>query len=127
MLSYSAYKIVHLTGIFLLFCALGGLSSLSAKGALAEGGPARKFASAAHGLSLIIVLVGGMGLLARLGMNGPWPMWVWLKIALWFVMGALIIVIRRAGTKAGILLFLFPLLGALAAFLAVYKPGSGPQ
>lgn len=126
MLSYSAYKIVHITGILLLFCALGALSALSAHGVLAEGGRARKFASAAHGTALLIVLVGGMGLLARLGMNGPWPMWVWLKIALWVIMGALIVVIRRVGTGAGILLFLFPLLGAVAAFLAVYKPGSGP-
>jgi len=122
MLSYSVYKVVHITGILLLFCALGGLTTLSARGVLADGGRARKFASAAHGISLLIVLVGGMGLIARLGMNGPWPLWVWLKIGLWFVMGALIIVIRRAGSAAGVLLFLFPLLGAVAAYLAIYKP-----
>ena len=126
MLSYSVYKIVHLVGIFLLFAALGALSALSAKGALAEGGPARKLASAAHGTALILVLVGGMGSarpprdggqLADVGLAEDRPL---------VVMGAVIVAIRRAGSGARDPALPLPLLGALAAWLAIYKPGSGP-
>ncbi len=127
MISYTVYKVVHITGVALLFSALGAVALASAEGLLEDRNRARKIIGIAHGTALVIVLVSGMGIAARLGLMGEtWPLWIWIKIGLWAVMGAATALIRRVPGRFAWVLFLLPLAATFAAYLAIYKPGSGP-
>jgi hypothetical protein len=68
MISYQAYKVIHLIGIFLTLAALAGLALAAANGATKQTNSARKLISASHGLGLFIVLLGGFRL-PRLGLG----------------------------------------------------------
>lgn len=120
-MSYPLFKVLHLLGVFLLFAALGGavLRAYAARQAPPRD-HASKLVGITHGLALVILLVTGFGILGMLGLGVPG--WAWAKLALWLVMGALVVVIRRAPGQAGWLWWLLPLLGLVAAWLAIYKP-----
>jgi hypothetical protein len=127
MISYSAYRVIHLVGIFLLLVVLGGAARAGRAAAgdtTREAVRARRLAAGLHGLALFIVLLGGFGLLARLGIvhGTEWPGWVWAKVVIWLVAGGLIVVPRRKPGWGAALLFVLPLLGGLAAWLAIFKP-----
>ncbi len=115
-------KLIHLLGIFLLFTALGGSCALAMVGDTVSGSRVRRLTGILHGVALLLILMGGFGMLAKLAFAGGWPLWVWLKIVIWLLFGGATVAIHRAGKKAGVLLVLMPLLGGIAAFLALYKP-----
>ncbi len=123
MLSLTFYKLLHLFGVLVLFTALGGLVAVAAAGGSNE--RLHKLAGMAHGIALVIVLVAGFGLVARNAFSGGWPPWVWLKLGIWALFGAATMVIHKAGRAATWLLFALPLLGAVAAWLALYRLGGG--
>ena len=78
-MSLQFYHYLHLIGLILVFVGYGGLlSSERAKSAMMW-----------HGIGLLISLVSGFGMLAKLGMSWPWPLWIWIKVALWLVLGFL--------------------------------------
>jgi len=116
MIPYATYKVLHLAGIFFLLFSLSSylvvVNSKSDK--------FRKLASIMHGISLL----GGFGLLARLGiMHGTdWPVWVWAKLAIWILMGAMVFFIKKFQSLSQFLWFAVPVLAIIAAYLAVYKP-----
>jgi len=118
----SAYRVIHILSVLLLFTALGGLLLASRAGVTT--GVSRKTAGITHGLALILILFTGFGGLAKIGLSNPaaWPAWVWLKALIWLVMGGIIVLIRRAPRSTTLLWWLLPILGALAAYLAIYKP-----
>lgn len=123
MISYSVYRLVHLVGIFLLFVVLGGLSYGASRSEAGRGASSR-LAMALHGVALFIVLLGGFGLLARLGIvhGTSWPAWVWAKLGIWVLAGAAVIIPRWKPQWAGGLFVALPVLGGLAAWLAIFKP-----
>ena len=123
MLSYSFYQVLHLFGAFVLFSALGGMCALALSNEAGE--RARRLLGIAHGVALLLVLVAGFGQLARLGEYWPVPLWAWLKLGIWVVLGGAVTVVRRRPDLAGLLLWLLPLLGALAGYLAIYRVGGG--
>jgi hypothetical protein len=49
---------------------------------------------------------------------------VWPKLAIWLVMGGVIALAYRGQAVAKALWIAIPLLGAVAAWLAIYKPGA---
>ena len=122
-MSLAFYKVLHLFGFGLLFAGIGGLCALSIAGA--DSPKARKLASILHGASLVIVLIAGFGLLAKLGIGAAIPLWIWLKILIWLALGAAIVVLKRAPQYAAALFIALPILGAIAGYLAIYKLGSG--
>jgi hypothetical protein len=75
-----------------------------------------------HGIGMVLVLVGGFGMLARLGIFWPWPGWIVGKIIIWLVFGVLIAVIGRVPALAKPLWWITIALGAIAAYLALNKP-----
>ena len=120
-MSLSFYKVLHLFSIMLMFSALGAVVCAAAAG---DGSPRlKKLGGIAHGIALVLILVAGFGLLARQGFTGSWRLWVWLKMAIWLVFGVATVVARKLGEKAGWLLVALPALGAVAAWLAVYRVG----
>ena len=120
---YEAYKVLHVLGILFLFVALGGVALHAWNGGTKQENQGRKAATAMHGLGLFFILLAGFGMLARLGIiQGGLPGWVWAKLVLWLVIGGLFLLPYRRPSLAKPVFFLLPLLGALAAALAIYKP-----
>ncbi|MES2306744.1 MAG: hypothetical protein V4558_14670 [Gemmatimonadota bacterium] len=123
MISYGIYKIVHLSGMFLLFTILGGIALHVLNGGTRESNVGRKLAGALHGVALFVILLGGFGMLARLGMvRGAFPGWIWAKLTIWVILGVFGTLPYRRPEVAKVYLFALPLLGALAAWFAIYKP-----
>jgi len=80
------YKILHLAGVILLF--LGLASALMPKDT-----PHRGIGLLFHGLGLVILLVAGFGLIAKLQIGFPW--WVVVKLVLWLAFGAMPLIGKR--------------------------------
>ena len=114
-----SYKALHVLGLFLVFTGLGGLMIQALTGT-GDNRAARRLVGIAHGVGLLIVLVSGFGGLAKLQVG--LPVWVWLKVAVWIVIGGVIVVIRRQPKLVGALWWVLPLLGAFAGYLAIFKP-----
>jgi hypothetical protein len=126
VISYELYKVIHLVGVVAVFAALGGAALLAIHGGAAPGTPARRATALMHAAGLLLVLVAGFGLVARLDLfTGGMPMWVAGKLGVWFLAGIALTIPRRRPSFARPMLFLgLPLLAAAAAWLAVYKPGN---
>jgi len=107
--------------VFMILVALGGLI-LHQIGASTREQVWRRPVAITHGIGMVLVLVGGFGMLARLGIFWPWPGWVIGKIVIWLVFGVLVAVIGRAPTLAKPLWWITIALGAIAAYLALNKP-----
>ena len=120
-MSYAAYKVIHILGVLFVFTSLGALM-LASQAAVERG--ALKLAGMTHGIALILVLVAGFGTAAKLGLPNPgaWPLWLWIKVTVWLVLGGIIVLIRRSPQLVGLLWWLLPLLGGIAAWAAVFKP-----
>ncbi|MBO6575434.1 MAG: hypothetical protein JJ896_08465 [Rhodothermales bacterium] len=112
------YKVLHLLGLMLVFAALGGAAI---EAALKEK-PWKKMHAILHGSGLFLLLLGGFGMLARLGIISGWPGWVWAKLAIWVILGGSLTAMRKMPERGRPLLFGAILLGTLAAYLALYKP-----
>lgn len=124
-MDYNVYLLIHLFGIFTVLAAAGSLAYREAVGG--PGGPgeagARKLIMVEHGLGLLLMLVSGFGLLAKLEIHGV-PGWAWVKIAVWLLLGAAPFLIRRffRGSKALVFWALLPILAIASGYLAKSKP-----
>lgn len=123
MISHSAYWYMHIFGIGLLILAVGGVSLHAMSGGTKATSGGRGIAAASHGVGLLLILVAGFGMLARLGIvQGGLPGWVWAKLVTWTLIGGLFMVpYRKPGlsklvwvSTAGLVLF--------AAWLGHSKP-----
>lgn len=120
-MSFETYKIIHLGGLLLLFFGLSGAVTLKMAGAPFTG-PAKKMAFMTHGIGLLLMLLGGFGMLARLGIMGNLPGWVYGKLVIWLTLGGAITLAKRKGQIGWPLMVLFVGLGVTAAWLAIMKP-----
>ncbi len=118
-MSAQTYNVLHVLGILFAFTALGG-ATLRALAGTGEDAPGRKLAIITHGVALLLILVSGFGMLAKLKLG--FPLWVWAKLVIWLLIGASIALIRRLPAHASLFWFALPVLGAIAAYLAIYKP-----
>jgi len=116
--SYLTYKILHLVAILFLFTSLGSLAVLGRSGDPRS----RTLASIVHGVSIVVILVAGFGLLARLGHFGDIPGWAYAKIVLWLLLAVAAWPLRRRPEWGTALWLVLPALGGIAAWLAVVKP-----
>lgn len=122
-MSYAAYNFLHILGVIFLFMALGGTIIHVINGGTKEDNAWRKPLSIIHGIAMLILLVGGFGLMARIGIDhAAIPGWIWGKLLIWVLLGAAIAIPYRVREWAKPLALIVPLLGALAAWLAIYQP-----
>ncbi len=113
---------MHLTGVLMVFLSLGGITMHVINGGT-RAHAWRKSAAITHGLGLVLSLVGGFGLLARIGvMHGSMPGWATAKIGIWIVFAAMSGIVVRKTNLAKPLWILTILLGGTAAYLAGSKP-----
>ena len=122
MISYPVYKLIHVLGILMLFLALGGSLVHVINGGLKSDNRWRRAIAIAHGVGLFLILLGGFGMLARIQVNWPWPGWVYVKVIIWLAFGGATALIGRLGRGGSWLWYVLPVLGLLAAYMALYKP-----
>lgn len=113
-MDYLTYKIIHLAGIMTLFAAIGGLMASDPRKPASMRGYA-----ALHGAALLLVLVGGFGMQAKLKMGIP--SWIIIKIGIWLAMGFALVVFKRRLIPTRIAFGLILVLGVFAAYLGIYK------
>jgi hypothetical protein len=120
LISYPIYKIVHLLGVLMIFLSLGGITVNAINGG---GKDSRKRVSITHGIGLLLALIGGFGLLARIGVShGSIPGWAIGKLGIWFIFAIMIGVLIRKPNLARPFWGLTIFLGGIAVYLAGYKP-----
>lgn len=120
-MSYEFYKVLHIIAAFALLLALGGLTLHIMNGGTRQY-PHRRFIMIMHGIAMLISLVAGFGMLARLGLTSTMPGWALAKLAIWFLLGVIPAVIYRKTQMAMTLWFVILALAGGAAWLAINKP-----
>lgn len=120
-MSYEFYKVLHLLGLILLFFGLGGLL-LAAYAKVELKKQARILGFVSHGVGLLLILVSGFGMAARLGLVSGLPNWVKAKVGIWLLLGLAISVVKRRGYIGWPIAILLWGLGITAAFIAINKP-----
>lgn len=119
-MSYEFYKIVHIFAALFMMLGLGGYVLHGLNGGTKETNEHRKMLGMTHGISLLVMFVAGFGLIAKLGVG--FPGWVIAKLVVWMLFGASIKLIGARPDLAKPLFFALPVLGGIAAWLAVAKP-----
>jgi hypothetical protein len=120
-MSYQFYKILHVIGFILLFFGFGGLLTAAySKVELKK--PARLMGFLSHGLGLLLILVSGFGMAARLGFISGLPNWVQAKVGIWVLLGLCISIVKRKGHIGWPVAILIWGLGSTAAIIAINKP-----
>ena len=124
MLPHSFYNVLHILGIVLVMSALGGIAMHALNGGTKQTNVARRLVVSLHGLGMLLILVGGFGMLARLGFQhgATFPGWLLVKLAVWLTLAAIVIVPYRRPAVAKRVSLALPVLGGLAAIMAIYKP-----
>lgn len=117
-MSYEFYKILHFTGLILTLTSLTGYLFYLMQNKTNE---KKKFFSILHGVGLLILLVSGFGLAARLGYMQQLPNWIYIKLAIWVVLGGAIAIVKRNILSPVNTYILITVLGVLAAITAVTK------
>ena len=117
-MSLEFYKILHLAGLMALFLGLGGLLAVQGHG----NPPTRKLVSIFHGTGLLLLLLGGFGMLAKLKLG--FPGWAIAKMVVWLAMGGMLVLGKRRVFSPAVTWVLAIILGILAAWLGLTKPGS---
>jgi uncharacterized membrane protein SirB2 len=119
-MSYEIYKILHLLGLTLVVLSLGGIIVHTINGGSKATNAFRKGAVITHGVGLLLLLVAGFGMLARLGIHS-FPGWVVGKVIIWLALGAFVAFAYKQNL-ARKLWFAVPVLVVIAATLAITKP-----
>ncbi len=115
------YRIVHFSGLFLTVFALGAYCMHGLSGGTKKTNNHRALLSMTHGLGLLLALIGGFGLHAKLHISG-FPLWLILKMAVWAVFGFMIVPISRMPHIARQIWSILIACTLFALYLAVYRP-----
>lgn len=119
---YEFYKVLHITGLILVFSGIAGVFFPVLAGHPLEG-KNKRFAFITHGIGLLLMFVSGFGLLARLGIaKDGLPHWIYAKLVIWLFLGGAIALAKRKGQIGWPLFVLFVGVGITAAIIAVIKP-----
>lgn len=120
-MSYEFYKIVHIAGLLLTVFGLFGLITVNLNDSVPKPS-VRKIMLMTHGIGLLLLLVAGFGLAARLNLMGQLPNWVYAKLGIWLLVGAAPALIKRQPKKGMLWLLVILILVMLAVTFAVTKP-----
>ncbi len=115
-MSLPFYHIIHLIAVMALFAGTGAAL------ASADHGATRKFGAILRGVALLLLIVTGFGLLAKLDIMKSMPVWVWLKLAIWMIAAVLPVFVKRKLLPATTAVFIALALGGVAAWLGYLKP-----
>ncbi len=124
MLSREFYNVVHIVGIVTLMSALGGVALHAMNGGTGDDNRSRRFIATLHGIGAFLILLGGFGMLARIGFShgALFPPWLWVKLLIWVFLAAAPFLPYRRPALARWLILGLPVAGGVAAWMAIYKP-----
>lgn len=107
------YKLIHLIGLICLFISIGGFLAY-------EGDPSRKvkLVGMLHGIGLLLLVVSGFGMQAKLQYG--FPFWIILKVVLWLALGALLTLAKKGTLSPKNAILLGLLLGAVATYAGLF-------
>ena len=97
----------------MLFLGLGGV-------VLGDAGSSRKLGMISHGIALVLLLVAGFGMQAKLQIG--FPGWLIAKVVLWLFFGAMPVLAKKGVLKPTAAWALAVVFGAAAVLLGVTKP-----
>lgn len=120
-MSYTFYKILHFSGLFMMLTSLGAIASHRLQGGTKQNFKNRKFFMMFHGIGLLISFVAGFGLMARAQFSFAMG-WPYVKVACWLLAGMYPVIFYKQKAESKL-----PYLGLLAIlFVAIltveYKP-----
>ena len=105
------YKIIHLIGISILALGVGGMMA---------GGEKRRTFAMLQGIGLLVMLISGFGLLAKLKLG--YPHFAIVKTVLWLLIGMLPVIFRKLKTPLPVAIVISIVLVGIMAWLGVVKP-----
>src|SRR5437879_2030538 len=108
-----SYHIIHVTGIALLVLGIGGMMA---------GGEKRKTFAMLQGIGLVVMLVSGFGLLAKLKFVPYVPHFAIVKIALWVLIAMLPVLFRKLKTPLAAEILIVLILVGVMSYLGFVKP-----
>jgi hypothetical protein len=118
-MSYDFYKILHILGLACVCVSLGGIMLHAINGGSKATNSFRKGVMITHGVGLLLLLVAGFGMLAKLGIHGvPW--WAAIKLVIWLALGAFVGLAYKQNVARKLWLVV-PLLVVVATVVARYK------
>ena len=122
-MTYEFYKTLHFFGLILTFTSLIASFGIIYFSNAEQSNPGifKKF-SIGHGIGLVIILVSGFGLAARLGYMSQLPTWVYFKIALWLVAGGIVAIIKRKKLSSVLMYTILIAIPVIGSIIAVNKP-----
>ncbi len=114
-MSYEIYKLIHIMSIVVFFGSVG---------ASIIGGVYGKHEKVVTGISSFLIFLGGMGLMARIGIKhgSVWPTWLIVKTVIWLSLSALAPILAKKVGRSVFIFYIFVTLAALAAYMAINKP-----
>jgi uncharacterized membrane protein SirB2 len=115
MIKYEVYKVLHIAAIFVF---------LTGSSVLLVAGEKGRFWKILTGVASFFVLLGGMGLMARLYPGeGFQQKWILVKLVIWLVLTGIGHMVAKRFPGWGFRTYLATVVLAIfAAYLAVYKP-----
>jgi hypothetical protein len=120
-MSYEFYKVLHILGLALVVLSLGGIIHHVINGGTKQSDAFRKGTMITHGVGLVLLVVAGFGMLARLGILATPPGWVIGKIVIWLALGAFVAIAYKKAALAKKFWIAVPVLVVISAVLAIYK------
>jgi len=119
-MSYSFYTLLHIVGIILVFMALGALAFHGANGGTKASNKARGLVMATHGVGVLLIVVAGFGMLARIQpMSAGLPGWLHPKLLTWVLIAAAPALLNRKPEWGKIMWFVLPLVAATAGYFGL--------
>jgi hypothetical protein len=121
-MSIAVYRVIHMLGLILLFQSLGASLLYVRNGGSMSENPLRTVLNRMHGTGLLLLLLGGFGMLAKLDITWPLPAWAWVKVVVWLTMGASLTMVKKNPGSAKLWWSLIIVLGLIAAIMGSMKP-----
>lgn len=122
MFSYSFYSFLHICAVITVLMSLAIVAMHISQGGTKLNLKARKGLAIAHGLSLVVALVAGFGLMARAGYQFSSSPWIHIKLMCWILLGVYPLFLYRGWIPRKFALAGFCAIALLAVYTVVFKP-----
>lgn len=122
MFSYELYSFLHIFGVIILFYGVGGLVTHLLQGGSKESLQCRKCIGIHHGVALVMILVSGFGMMARMHYSFGDNKWLFVKIACWLIMGGFTALAYKRIIPTNWLWWVGLSIAGTAVTMVVFKP-----